>query len=133
MKHQGFSLIEILVVLTIIGILVSVEITNYSQLFVEQRRNTAKSALLQLASEMENFYFQHHTYQGADSPVLLALDKSANRHYQFLITEQSAIGFQLAAIPQGQQAQQDLRCGTLLFNSAGEKQISGSGTLSECW
>jgi len=66
-KHNGFTLIEIMVVITIIGILVSVAAPAYNKSVDKTRRTDGQATLLQLANTLERYYSEQSpfTYVGA--------------------------------------------------------------------
>jgi len=133
MKQQGFSLLEMLIVLCIMGILIAFAIPNFTHHFTQQRRLAAETALMQLAGYLEAYYAEHNTYEGADFNTLKLPEFVANNNYRLLIQTVDKTQFKLAAIPQNQQASHDALCGSLLLNSRGEKHNTGYGNLNECW
>jgi type IV pilus assembly protein PilE len=133
MKKNGFSLIELLIALSIVGILLALSLPHYTAHLVREKRLTAAAELLRLASHMETFYAQHNSYAGATVAILETPETLAENSYRLLIQTATAAHFELAAIPQEQQAERDKSCGTLLLNSQGIKQISGTGSVSDCW
>jgi len=62
---NGFSLLELMITLTIIGILTAFCLPVYSQHIIEARRLEAKIALEKLAATLENYFIAHNSYQGA--------------------------------------------------------------------
>ena len=133
MKQQGFHLIELLIVLSIVGILLAYALPNYNAHLTHTRRLIAETALMKLASYMEAYFAKYNTYEGANMARFKIPEFIANNHYQLVIQAATVSQFTLAAIPQENQAPYDTRCGSLWLNSQGEKGMSGNGVLSECW
>ncbi len=131
MKQAGFHLIELLIVLSIIGILLGYALPNYSAHLITAERLIAKTALLQLAGNMEAYFTEHNTYEGANFNTLKSSELVAKNHYRLVIQTLRPSYFKLAAIPQ--ENQQDTQCSSLLLDSRGEKQSSGWGKLEDCW
>ena len=61
-KMQGVSLMELMIVVMIIGILAAVAYPNYRDYAARAKRNEAKAALLQIATNQERFYLNNNTY-----------------------------------------------------------------------
>ena len=64
MHHRttGFSLIELLIVVVILGILATIAYPSYSQWVTETRRSDAQSALVELAARQERYFSQCNSY-----------------------------------------------------------------------
>ena len=58
--EQGFSLIELLIVLVIIGILASITYPIYNHAMIKTHRTEAKIALINLANQMEIYYLANN-------------------------------------------------------------------------
>lgn len=63
--QRGFTLIEVLIVVAIIGILSSVAIPAYRDYVIRARLSEATSALSETRVRMEQFYADNRTYVGA--------------------------------------------------------------------
>lgn len=137
-KSQGFSLIELLIVLTIVAILASIAIPNYRQHIVRARRDDAKAALVDLATRLEQFYVSHHSYakatigSGTDTDVL-ANFFSPEHFYQLKIIKQTETRFIIEASPIKNQAKADTQCASFRLNELGEQSVTGASDSKACW
>ena len=59
---RGVTLLELMIVVVIVGILTAIAFPNYQQYVARAKRNEAKAALLQIATNQERFYLQNSTY-----------------------------------------------------------------------
>ena len=59
---QGVTLMELMIVVMIIGILAAVAYPNYRDYAARAKRNEAKAALLQIATNQERFYLNNNSY-----------------------------------------------------------------------
>ena len=124
-NNRGFTFIELMIVVAIIGILAGVGYPAYSSAVKKGNRADGIDSLLSLAGRMEEFYMNNDTYVGAT----VANATSSDGLYTLSITAQTAFGYTLTAttIPIGA----DPECGNLILNSLGQKTDSlGNGN---CW
>ena len=61
-RKNGFTLIELMVAVAIVGILAAIAIPSYQESMRKSRRADAQSALLSAANGMERYFTQNNTY-----------------------------------------------------------------------
>lgn len=142
-KQQGFTLMELMIVVAIIGIIAAVAYPAYTENVLRTKRVDGGAALVQLGQAMERFYSVNYTYEGAadggndtgaPAATTFAWTQSpfdGNAAYNLRITAASATGYTIQAQPVGGQTA-DTACGTLSLNQLGTKGTS-AGTVADCW
>ena len=133
MKHHGFHLIEVLVVCAILGILLSIAIPGYTTYIRDAKRVEAKIMLLKYAFALERYSFLQNSYQGATAELLHLPSETRDKQYQIVMNALSDYQYELRAAPQSAQFKRDVECRTLTLNQAGERGITGKGTVEKCW
>jgi len=137
MKINGFTLIELMITVAIIGILSSIAYPSYQDSVYKSRRADAKGALLGLSNAMERHYTETNSYtaaavSGADSglPAIYAQQSPVSggtAYYTLSINASTTNTYTLRAIPAG--AQSSDSCGNLEITHTGIKSPSTVG----CW
>lgn len=142
--NNGFTLIELVITMAIIGILASIAYPSYLDYVTRARRHDGQTALLELANQMEQYYADNNTYQTATiatgNPTdIRSSNTSSEGWYSLAITEQSDTRYALQATAINAQAKNDKLCQNLIFNSVGEKgpiissDEAANGAFSRCW
>lgn len=138
-RHKGFTLIEILVVVAILGILASIALPAYQNSVLRSGRAEAKSELIQVASEQERYFSNFNTYINdalpLNTPTVADRDRTTQNALYIISVAACAGGaltncFIATATPQG--AQTGDVCTTLTITNTGVRGATG-GTVDECW
>lgn len=134
-REAGFSLIELMIVVAIVGILVVVAYPSYADYVRRSARAEAKGILLENAQFMERWYTTNGTYVGAALPVLRSprgVVDGAQRYNLSFAADPAATTYRLQAVPVAGSPQASDSCGTLTLDQAGTKGVSKS-TVAACW
>lgn len=134
-KTRGFTLIELMIVIGIIGIIVALGYPSYRDQVMKSRRAEGMGELLELADRLERFYSDQGTYVGATlgtAATNIYPTLTDKGHYQLTIDSQNAVAFQVIAAPQGKQAND--KCGSFELTSLGARTVSGNSiNVDQCW
>ena len=130
---NGFTLIEIMITIVIVGILASIAYPSYVNQMQQARRADCQAALMQLAGVMERDFSRNNQYRNLIAaggfPNQCPID-GGNASYTLGYQALTATTYTLQATPAGPQAGDP--CGTLTLTNTLLKGQS-SGTLAECW
>lgn len=155
-RARGFTLVELMITVVIVGILFAVGLPSYHAHVLRTNRTVAKSALAEIVSQQESWYVEHKGYAtqlsrlgyAADtlylsSSQVLSAASSDTALYQVTLAGNPAsttcppggaasrTGFTVVATPVNTQAE-DSQCGKLCVTSLGTKLAGGSQKAS-CW
>lgn len=134
-KIRGFTLIEAIIVVAILGIIAAFGYPAYRDQVMKARRSDGMSALLELADRMERHYSDAGTYKQADDSDTTVDDVFpgfSSDYYALNIDSQDAIAFAVSASPLG--SQQNDKCGKFTLTSQGVKGVPDHPSmLDKCW
>ncbi|MEE9101535.1 type IV pilin protein [Pseudomonas nitroreducens] len=138
MKHvqTGFTLLEVMIVVVVIGILAAIAYPSYEEYVKRGNRAEGQAALNDAAARQERYFAQNNSYvtSTADISKLGMRTDGSNTisetgKYRLQVAGGGG-GYTLTAVQQFG----DTKCGNLTLNAQGEKGRTGSGkTTEDCW
>jgi type IV pilus assembly protein PilE len=129
-NNRGFNLIELMIVVTIVGILAAIAYPAYQDQMIASRRSDGQAALLNMSGLMEHYFTENNTYVGANPTALGITNLSQQGYYTVSVSASTASSYTLTATPVvgGPQAS-DTTCGPLTITNTNVKGPN-PGT---CW
>jgi type IV pilus assembly protein PilE len=138
---RGYSLIELLIALTILMIVISFALPGWQQLLASVRRTDATTALTRLAARQEQFHLQRHRYASNAEltlapPAGLGLTAAHAGHYELAATLITNGFSATATVTTGGMQTGDIRCWLFGIDATGRRWAetdTGVDSTPYCW
>jgi type IV pilus assembly protein PilE len=155
-RHQGFTLVELIVAMVILATLAAIAIPSYNQYVLKSHRTEAKAALMDAASLEERFFSTSNLYTnnalqlgyGVAGPppsipvgtgyyVISNITSSVPLPPTPTVQGGTPATFTITVIPApGSMQVNDTACALFTINSAGQQTAQNSGGIdntANCW
>jgi type IV pilus assembly protein PilE len=149
-KPAGFTLIELMIAVAIVGILATIAATSYQRQVIQSHRTDARTALLDLAGREEKLFSTTNTYSAipsvlgygtATTAVSFPVGSSNGiNYYNVLITTPDPLqpanpnSYTITARPiPGSPQAADTTCTSLIVNQLGQQTATPAANTATCW
>lgn len=138
LQLQGFTLIELMITVAIVGIIAAIAIPSYNGQVQKTRRADAKSCLVDAAQRQEDFFYANNTYSITLTDLGFAagiVNCSIDANYTLTAAAGgSGIGSSYVLTATRTSAQlNDTQCGNFTLSNTGVQGITGTLTAATCW
>ncbi len=126
-RADGWTLIEVMIVMAIVGILATIAYNSYSQQIRRSRRAAAEAFMMEVGQRQQQRFLDVRAYAPDMDALAITIPTDVSDHYELTIEADAGPppGYTLTAAPTG--AQSHDHCGDLGLSNNGVK------TPEECW
>jgi type IV pilus assembly protein PilE len=117
-SRKGFTLVEMVIVVLIIGVLAAIAIPSYREYVIRGHRRAAQAAMMEIATRQQQYFVANRTYATKDELGFVLPDQVGDFYdYTIDLLDGPPPGFEITFEPQGSQSSD----GDLTLDSEGVK------------
>ncbi len=148
-RQSGFTLIEMMITVVVIGILAAVAYPSYLDYIVRGNRSAAQSFMYGVAGKQEQYLLDARSYAVSVAALNMTVPTEVSSKYTITITCTMPVAptecsagtavpgtptYTITGTPIGTQVQ-DTKCMTITLNQAGAKGMTGgtAASATDCW
>lgn len=132
-QSQGFTLIEVLIVVVILAIIVAIAFPSYQRHILKSHRNAVQTEMMQLAQNFDRCRTRSNSYDACGLVETFDEEPSESGRYGFRVTAEQRT-FLIQAVPQAATNQGNDPCQTLTLNHLGVRGTTAPGLgAADCW
>lgn len=132
---RGVTLTELMIVIVVLGILATIAYPNYREFAARAKRNEARAALLQIATNQERFYLNNQSYTcelrnlgfNVAAGVTKTITETGSYNVRCTFADANRYTADALYVPTDGEGG---KCGTFTIDSTG---LKGSAPLGDCW
>lgn len=125
----GFTLIELMIVVSILGIITALAYPSYTKSVQKSRRAEGQALVMDAANRQERRFADTNAYATDMTNLGYAANPAISENGHYSLSATTTNGFTLTATAIGAQAA-DTACATMSINALGQKTSTGGG---DCW
>jgi type IV pilus assembly protein PilE len=135
--RRGFTLVELMVVVAIIGILAGVAYPNYTEYVARGRRAEAQKALLEASQFMQRWYASRNSFTDGTAgtgPTLPNQNTLSTYTLNKPTVDKDDLTYTITATRAGIMSKD--KCGDFTLTSTGVKNLTGNAAgfnVARCW